>query len=197
MSLPPRVLFTLLEIAARWGCSKGDVAAWAATEKLELVTAVSPRRFGDGQVAGLTAIPAADILSMFRRCGTGPTECEVRRLRKLGSKEWVFAPPEEPGVMVAKADIVILADEVSRFEDKHGMFRRRSGGGIEQRYDWDGFYKAMILRLHFEGVPEQLGDLVGEMQEWFIDNTADGVVPEESTIRKRISPIWRALRAGP
>ena len=198
MSLPPRVLYPLPEVAARWGCSIADVAAWAATGKLEMVTGIAPTTIGSAQVAGLAVIAVADILPMFRPCGTGPTSCEVRRMRSLGEEEWIVVPSGQDGIQVARADIVIMADEVSRFEDAHGLFRRRPGGGsLERRYDWDGFYMAMILHIHDNGVPATLNELVAEMQEWFIEQTDEGPVPEESTIRKRVSPIWRELRARP
>lgn len=45
------------------------------------------------------------------------------------------------------------------------------------------------------GLPEKQADLVGEMQDWFIAASTDGDAPDESTIRKRVSPIWRLLHA--
>lgn len=42
---------------------------------------------------------------------------------------------------------------------------------------------------------EKQADLVAEMQNWFIAANVDGDAPDESTIRKRLSPIWRGLRA--
>ena len=39
-------------------------------------------------------------------------------------------------------------------------------------------------------------DLVTEMQEWFIANSADGEAPDESTIRRRIRALWQELNPG-
>jgi hypothetical protein len=36
-------------------------------------------------------------------------------------------------------------------------------------------------------------DLVIEMQEWFIANSAEGEAPDESTIRRRIQSVWKEL----
>ena len=36
---------------------------------------------------------------------------------------------------------------------------------------------------------------VGEMLDWFVANSADGDAPDESTVRKRVSPILRMLHA--
>lgn len=196
MSLPPRVLYPIPEVAARWGCTPSDIAGWAATGRIEIATGISPMIIGTETVAGLVVIAAADILPMFRPCGTGPAACEVRRLRELGATEWKMIHPPDIALTVAKADLVIMADEMARFEDEHGMFRRRGGGGsVEPKYDWEGFYLAMILRIHNHGVPEEQTELVDEMQDWFMAQSADGKTPEESTIRKRVNPIWRALRS--
>jgi len=193
MSLPPRVFYTLTEAAARWGCSPADIAGWAAVGQLEIVTGIPPTQFGEHIIAGIVAVAAADILPMYRRCGSGPETCEIRRVREAGSTEWSYAAPPGQGLVVAKADLMIMADEVARFEDECGIFKRHSGGaGPASAYDWDGFYMAMILRIHEHGVPETQAELVGEMQDWFLSRD-DSKLPDESTIRKRVSPIWRAL----
>lgn len=195
MALPPRVFYTMTEAAARWGCSPADIAGWAAVGRLEIVTGVSPVRCGEDTVAGLVAVSAADILPMFRRCGTGPEECAVRRVREIGSEEWRFITEPDGGLRVAKADLMIMGSEVVRFEEECDLFRRQPGGaGPASRYDWDAFYLAVIMRLHNNGLPETQGELVGELQDWFITNSRDGDAPDESTIRKRLNPIWRALR---
>lgn len=53
----------------------------------------------------------------------------------------------------------------------------------------------MVLRLFRSGLPETQADLIGEMQEWFVANSAKGDAPDESTIHKRVSPIWHKLHA--
>ena len=53
-----------------------------------------------------------------------------------------------------------------------------------------------MIRIHENGLPGSMTELVGEMQDWFVRHSADGEAPDESTIRKRISPIWHRLRAA-
>lgn len=53
-----------------------------------------------------------------------------------------------------------------------------------------------MKRLHDRGLPPRQSDLIAEMQEWFIAHSADGVAPDESTIRQRIRVIWRELNAA-
>ncbi|WP_245243341.1 hypothetical protein [Pararhodobacter sp. SW119] len=61
-------------------------------------------------------------------------------------------------------------------------------------YDWDGMYVAIIRRVHEHGVPASQADWVSEVQDWFVIRSEGTAVPDERTIRRRLTPIWRALR---
>ena len=37
-------------------------------------------------------------------------------------------------------------------------------------------------------------ELIAEVQDWFAQHSPNGEIPEESTTRKKVAPIWRALR---
>jgi hypothetical protein len=101
------------------------------------------------------------------------------------------------GVRLTAADIMITAREIDRFEEAHGIGRTRSAGpGAPGRYDWEGFHLALFKRVYTGGFPLQQRDLVAEMQDWFIANSADGEAPDESTIRRRIRAIWQELNPG-
>lgn len=67
---------------------------------------------------------------------------------------------------------------------------------IGPRYDWDGMYVAMLKRVNDQGLPETQAEWVGEVQEWFIANSEAGDAPDERTIRRRITPVWKALRGS-
>jgi hypothetical protein len=54
----------------------------------------------------------------------------------------------------------------------------------------------LFKRVYTGGFPLQQRDLVAEMQDWFIANSADGEAPDESTIRRRIRAIWQELNPG-
>ncbi len=194
MSLPKRALFALSEAAARWGCHIADIAEWALSGHLEIMVVIPPTCFDGEVLSDLVAIAPGDIMAMFRRCGTGPRQGIIRRARALGGNEWRHIPPPEPGMAIMRDDLVLSAASVARFEEEHGVFRRvnpNAGKG----HDWEGFYGALILRLFQHGLPEKQGDLVGEMLDWFIANSTDGDAPDESTVRKRVSPILRMLHA--
>jgi hypothetical protein len=115
-------------------------------------------------------------------------------VKRPGSIDWQRITEPIGGTRMEAADILIRASEIERFEAAHGFARPRgSGPGVPPRYDWDQFYVALIRRLFHDGMPESLRALVGEMQDWFIANSAAGEAPDESTIRKRISAVWREL----
>ncbi len=198
MALPPRVYYTLQEVTARWGGNIADVSGWAAAGKFHIMTGIGLVRCGEEIVAGRVAISPMNLMPLFRRCGTGPTEGVVRRIMTGDKSQWQIITDPVGGVTVAVADMMIMADEVERFEEKCALFRRvdRGGGGTgpAAKYDWDGFYIRMIVMIHDNGLPETQSELVGQMQEWFVEKAIDGDVPDESTIRRRISPIWRALQ---
>lgn len=195
MALPSRVLYTLTEAAARWGCVPADIAGWALVGRIEIMTGISPVMCGVEQVGGVVAVAAADILPMFRRCGTGPTTLAIRRIKPSETNDWKQITTPDNGVAVAFADLVLLGAEVQRFEQEFDLLQKANdGAGPAGRYDWDAFYLAVIERVHEHGLPETQGAFVAEMQEWFVARNEDGPIPDQSTIRRRISPIWAKLR---
>lgn len=195
MAVLQRVFFTITEVAARWGCAPADIAGWAHHGQLEIVTGIGPVRCGDETVAGLVAISVADIMPMFRRSGCGPREMAVRRIRRPGETEWLIITEPSEGVIIAKYDLQIAAAEATRFENEHEIFGRSHGGGkFETKYDWDAFWRAVVIRVHAKGVPETLKEFVDELEGWFMTRSPTGDCPSDSVIRKRLSPLWRALR---
>jgi hypothetical protein len=195
MALPPRVFFTLHETAARWGCTIADIAGWACDGKLDILTGISAVTCGESRVSGKVIISPMDILPMFRRCGTGPTVVKLMRIKPTGTEDWVFITEPSDGVEVSIADLLITGSEVLRFEEEHDLLRRVGGGtGSVSPYDWEGMYVTVIRRVHENGLPATQSELVAELQDWFGEATQSGEVPDESTIRRRVRPIWRTLR---
>ena len=195
MKLPPRAIVWLTEAATRWNCSAADIISWASAGKLQIVTGIRPFRCGGEVFSGIVEVPASEILPLFRRCETKQAEIQVFQFRPIDSKDWKFVTDPVGGVVVALADLMIQATEMHRFEAEHELFRySHSGQGPERKYDWDGFYVEVMKRLHFHGVPEKQSDLLEEMTEWFSRRSETGDAPDISTIRKRITPVWRMLR---
>ncbi|WP_323034888.1 hypothetical protein [Pararhodobacter sp.] len=195
MALPPRVFFSLHETSARWGCNIADIAGWAEIGKFRILTGISPVRCGDEIVSGKVVLSPMELLPLFRRCGTGPTEGNIRRIQPAGQDHWLLITDPAGGIPVTIADMLILAEEVHAFEDEHDMVRRiATGPGVSSPYDWDGMNVALIQRIHDSGLPATQSELVAEMQDWF-DERSDGTkIPDSRSIRRRITPVWKALR---
>lgn len=195
MALPPRAFFTVQEVTARWGCNIGDVAGWADAGRFRIMTGIAAVRCGDEVVAGKVVLSPMELLPLFRRCGTGPTEGVMRRIQPVGRQDWLLITDPADGISVAVADMLILADEVHAFEEENEMVRRPTGGpGATTPYDWEGMNIALILRIHDHGLPATQAELVAEMQDWFADRSDGKKMPDSRSIRRRITPIWRALR---
>jgi hypothetical protein len=195
MALPPRAFFTLHETASRWGCTIADIGGWAIEGKLDIVTGIPIATCGTEKVSGRITISPMDMLPLFRRTGTGPTVIKLQRIKPANSDEWCYISEPVDGVEVSIADLLIGGQDVLRFEDEHDLLRRIGGGtGSLSPYDWEGMYVTLIKRIHEHGIPDTQAELIGELQDWFADVAENGDVPDESTIRRRLRPFWRALR---
>lgn len=195
MTLPLRAFYSLTEISARWGCSAADVAGWAATDHLTLVTSIASVSCGKQLVAGIVEVSAADMMRMFRRHGPSEEECRVFRIRLPGMTEWQYITDCAEGVLIKLTDLMLMAEEVHRFEDERDLLRRPAmSAGAVPRYDWEAVNIMLFRRINDHGLPATQGELISEVQDWFAQNSPSGEIPEESTTRKKIAPIWRALR---
>lgn len=195
MSLPRRAFFTIFEAAARWGCTPSDIAGWAEDGRLSIVTGVSFAQAGEAPIAGRVEIQPMDVLPMFRRDGSGPQAFHARRVRPLDGDArggWVFVTEPERGIEVFLADLLIAASEVDAFERECDLLRRPRE--VSSKYNWDEMYVAVCRRIFERGLPESQKEFVREMQEWFIRRSDDGDAPDESTIRRKINPLWRELQ---
>jgi hypothetical protein len=197
MSLPPRVYFTLHEASARWGCSIADIAGWADAGKFRILSGITAVRCGDEVIAGKVSLSPMELMPLFRRCGTGPSEAIMQRIQPAGRQDWLLITDPACGITVAVADMVIMAEEVHAFEDENDMIRRVAAGpGVSTSHDWEGMNIALIVRIFDHGLPDTQADLVAEMQEWFADRSDGKKMPDSRSIRRRITPIWRALQRG-
>ena len=197
MGLPQRALYPVHETAARWGCTVSDIAGWAATGTLKIVTGIPPVHCGEHRVAGLVNIDPTDVLPMFRRCGTGPQEAHLLRIQPREAEGWLYITAPEDGVLVSIGDMMILGHEVHRFEVTNDLFGRVAAGaglGNDGDYDWAGMHVEITRRVFEEGLPKSQGEWIRELQDWFSMQSEDGTFPEEKSIRLRLTPILRALK---
>jgi hypothetical protein len=187
-----RVVISVERVAARWGCSFADIGGWAAMERLTIVTGISPVICCGEEVAGLVEVASADILPLFLREGRSDEPAYLKRIRPLSQKDkWctVTEPPE--GICVTLPDLAILRRDADRFEIEEGLVLVRAGGAI--RYDWEQLGYGLVARVAKDGAPPSQSELVRWAQDWFATR---GDVPDESTVRRRLMPLWRELQ-GP
>lgn len=197
MPLPPSAFYSVYEVAARWGCTPADVAGWAATEQFQIVIGISPVTCGAEVFGGIVQVAVAEMLQMFRRFGPSEEVCVVRRILPQGRTDWVYVTDPEPGILVRSSDLMLTAANVLRFEEERELLRGRAPSiGAAPRYDWDAMYVWLFKRVHERGIPASQAAMIGEVQDWFGQHSEAGEVPEDSTIRKRLAPLWRELRGA-
>jgi len=197
MGLPPRVYFTLQEVAARWECNLSDLAGWASVGRFDIITGIGPVSCGPGTISGFVAVQVSDILPLFKQADGGRKTCRLQQVRVLDEGEWHVITRPAKGISVTLGELMILAADARHFEEECDLLRRPAAHiGSTPNYDWDEMYIFLIRRVHEQGVPPTQAEWVGEVQEWFVRTSKAGKVPDERTIRRRITPIWKALR-GP
>ena len=199
MAPPPRVFYTLIEAAARWGCSIPDIVAHATARQLALCTAIPLVSSNNELVDGLVQLHSSEFFPLIRRNGGGPRSIQVRRIRLLDAEpsDWKRITEPGHGIQVDIDDLVIMASEAHRFEETHEIFRRaHAGTGPEPRYGWVELLQWLAVRLHEEGVPATFQELIDEARQWFIDRSEDGNHPGERSIRRYLTPVWKQLKRG-
>jgi len=194
MAFPAQYFYSILDVAGRWGCTQTAVVNWAISGELDLVAGFSPILFGDEPAVGLLVVSASDVRPLFRPFGTAAKKVFVKQARRIGTEKLKLITKPARGLRLTATDIMITAREIDRFEEANGIGRTRNAGpGAPGRYVWESFHMALFKRIYTGGFPLRQGDLVVEMQEWFIANSDAGEAPEESTIRRRIKAIWQEL----
>ena len=199
MGLPQRVFYSVNEVAARWECSLADIAGWASVGYFDIVTVVPSISIGDAQrIEGFVRVAVTDVLPILRGYGKAAKKVRLSRIRPWDDETWVFLEdlPAGKGLKVQREDLLIMADQVRAFEAEHDLLRRPAAHiGSSPRYDWESMYISQIVRVFEQGLPDTQSEWIGEVQDWFAETSDDGQIPDERTIRRRLSPIWKALKA--
>ncbi len=194
MALPPRASWPLQDLANRWDCLRSDIVQWALTDHIQISAVIDPTLCDGETLIGLVSICAVCLTPMFLANRERSTPCRVRRIAPPGSSEWrhVVAPPE--GILLDAHELIVTSSEVARFEEEYEVLRRANGSsGTGTRYDWEGMLAHLALQIFRRTVPETQGELVAEMQQWFIDRSPNAEAPDERSIRRRITPLWQAM----
>jgi hypothetical protein len=75
-----------------------------------------------------------------------------------------------------------------------GSATKPNSGGRPRKWDWEEFWLEVCVRVHEDGLPATQADMVGRMQEWFVQKCGDH--PAESEIKRRLSKLWHRLGRG-
>lgn len=214
MAHPPVSFFTLAEVYDRWEIKPIHVAAWVLEGKLTVSTGFAGIRAEIGYYEQIDD-------EQWQRMPEGRTA--LTGIFDLSSNDaWLAmrngqhvlnkGVPDQPngyidldpdntgtGVTVAVADLLVRRSEVERFEAEIGISRARtfekmtvrSGPGAPPRFAWDDFWIEACRRVHDDGLPATQAEMIRDLLDWFADEGLD--VPDRSTVKKRISRLWRAL----
>jgi hypothetical protein len=196
MALPARVFWALEELAVRWGCAPADIVGWATEGIIEIVTSIGLVQCRDTEpLVGLVVVCAEDIMPLFRRNRPDTRACMIWRIRSQGSATWKIITDPAQGVTIELGDLLVTRGAARRFEDEYDPLQRvHTSPGRASRHEWEGMFQALMIRLFEHGLPESQAGFVAEGQDWFVAHAKDGSVPDESQIRRKLSPIWRALK---
>ena len=92
-------------------------------------------------------------------------------------------------------DLMLMADDLQKLEDDRNLLRRSfASAGSAALCDWQAVNIMLFRRLNDRSLPATQAELVSDVQDCFAQHTSSGEIPEESMTRKKIVPIWRALR---
>ncbi|WP_052171652.1 hypothetical protein [Paracoccus sanguinis] len=163
---------------------------------VEIVTSIGLVRCGDAEpLVGLVAVCAEDLIPLFRRNRLEQGACMLWRVRAPGTAAWRIITDPGQGVPVELGDFLVTAAAAQRFEEEYDPLQRvHVSPGRSSRHDWEGMLQFLMIRLFDHGLPETQAEFVGEGQDWFVANAKDGSVPDESQIRRKLTPIWRVLK---
>ncbi|MFN0194479.1 MAG: hypothetical protein ACKVP5_21320 [Aestuariivirga sp.] len=210
MPAPPRSFLTVTDTAIRWQVPALDIAGWAIDGEIALSAVLPTVDTADKQVAsGIVEIDGADVVALFRRDSASRKPALVRRFRRSKKADWEWIARPVDGVAVTAADVIILRAEFERCERAWGLFdvgaadsgtkasspaKRPAGPGAPPKHDWDAVAGAIARRVHDHGMPVSQGELVRDMMDWFAGRE-DFLAPDERTVRRKVSAIWRELRS--
>ena len=103
--------------------------------------------------------------------------------------------PDGEGHTVQRDDLVIRRAELERFEHAQGITQRPEPAaqrGAPVRFDWDRFWIEVCRVVHEDGLPRTQSELISRMSAWFDRNEPSS--PDESTIKKKLKPLWHTIR---
>ena len=99
--------------------------------------------------------------------------------------------------LVQKVDLVVSHDELVRFEKATPSVANNEAAecqrrGAPQQFDWDAVWVELCAVIFLDGLPSTQTELVQHIAAWL--ESQGKKVPDDSTIKKKIRPLWQRLR---
>lgn len=210
---PPAVShFTLTEVCDRWGMKLPHVGALVLQSKLRVSVGLGGAwaEFGYWEEVDTDhweRIPEerrflVGIYELLPRDGWTVIKNGQHDVREFWTLKPNYLHLTPDGVAIIVSEVLVSRDEVERFEAENGVSDAaetrngnvRGGPGRPSRYEWDAFWVETCRRVHEDGVPDSQAEMVRGMIDWF--NERGGAVPDESTVKKKMSQLWRSIRSS-
>ena len=210
MSLPAKPILTLAEVAACWGISPQDVACYALDDRITLSIVVKDilieegeyieqhdgewlySSYGERSMTGILDVNACDVWPVFQN--DSATLTRFKTINGAGRRSIC----DPAGLTITASDLVLRHEKFTGFAQRYDLPVARtkaSGGpGLKLQHDWDGFWIKALQRFYNEGFPATQAALARELHEWFAVNCP--TVPDISTIKKKVSRLWKELQLG-
>ena len=190
------------EVLARWNLSERDLMSFVLSGALTVSATVAGLRV----TYGLCRPSAAGVVDRIATShsyiiGLSPLQqSDAWRVLRHGEVAiTTLAAPAEQFAMienatgenqhlVQKGDLVISHEEFMRLNVGRDANRR----GAPSKYDWDDIWVELCAMIFLEGVPETQAELVQHVAAWLEGQGRR--VPDDSTIKKKIKPLWQRIR---
>jgi hypothetical protein len=221
--LPRKPFYGLAELCERWSLSEADIPAYVLEGELTLSVAVGGLRVetsdleedADGRpfsiptgtrwIVGTMDISCVDAWSVLRN-GSHAVG------RFYGLKGEMLDLPDQDGerstMVVDRHALVVRRAEMERFQEAQGFGsagtaidssadgqRREKARGAPLKYDWEEFWCEGIAKTIYDpGPPATQAEWLRMAQDWFSLRYGPDNVPCESSIKLRLSKIWRHVK---
>jgi hypothetical protein len=200
-----RAFFYLTDLPNRWGRSLSEVGGWALAGRLNLMVPIPPVKCGDQTATGIVRVLAEDVARLFHPGNHANFSCTVLRILPTDALAPLCVTEPVGGIDVRLGDLLLDAEEVSDFEQVNELLsigkrtrQIKAGGNASQGrpavYEWEAMLVDVVIDLSANGLPRRQDDFVQLILDWFTENSADGKVPDASTVRKRCARIWWRLQ---
>lgn len=196
-----KAFFYLTELPCRWGRSLPEIGGWALAGRLNMMVPISPVKCGDQRLTGIVRVPAEDVARLFQPDSLVHHAYAVSRFIPADALEPVLVTEPAGGIEIRLGDLLLDADEVAEFEQVNDLLsigrrkaQTKTGQGRPPVYEWEDMLVDVVIDLAAKGLPARQDDFVQLILDWFTENSADGKVPDVSTVRKRCARIWWRLQ---